>query len=242
MTQRKISPSSKLNPFSDRAVRVEDDSACNNGTKAGSTSHNKIDNISPAQGAAGQFLASLEPNDRRIANQFDSKCVLESAVVGSDHEKAELVLEERKWSENEARVGSTGVFLSERCWAEIARVLSTYPGDSVNNGDEMLHSTEYSNHKARVHSFEENFPTNASIHGDEAEYVGHFGSRDVEGRSDGNASAFNSGNMFKDLDTREQMVEKSKDRKMEEVDVLPVSSGRKRWLFILLEHFGKLKK
>ncbi|EEA28731.1 hypothetical protein TMatcc_002918 [Talaromyces marneffei ATCC 18224] len=294
MARRKISPSSKLNPFSNRAGRDDDDSDSNNGsTKTGNTSRKKTNGAGADQGAAGQFLASLDvikqclnapnlnpyfvfclkPNDRRIANQFDSKCVrlqmqtfgiaeisqrlrnadfsvflpfaeflglaeAESIVVGSDREKAELVLDERKWPGNEARVGSTGVFLSERCWADIARlgerVLPTYHADSLNDGDGMLHPQgSYSDHKVRLLSSGENSPSGAFIYGEESKQGGYFGSREIDGRSDAGASAFNSGDMFKNLETREQMAEKSKERKMEEVDILPVSGSRKRWLFIV---------
>src|SRR5690606_17852260 len=99
----------------------------------------------------------LKPNDRKIANQFDSKCVrtqvrtfglaeisqrvrtsdfsvflpfgeflslaeAENLIVASEREKVEGVIEERQWPENEAKVGTTGVFLSERCWDEIAGI------------------------------------------------------------------------------------------------------------------------
>jgi chitin synthase len=292
MARRKISPSSKLNPFGTRSSNDDGDSDSHNGsTKTGVTSRKKTHG--DQQGAAGQFLASLDvikqcltapnlnpyfvfclkPNDRRIANQFDSKCVrmqvqtfgiaeisqrlrnadfsvflpfaeflglaeAESIVVGSDREKAELVLDERKWPGNEARVGSTGVFLSERCWADIAklgqRVLPTYHANLSNDGDGMLHAQgSYHDSKVRLVNSGENSPSGAFIYGDETKQGGYFGSRDVDGRSDAGASAFNSGDMFKNLETREQMAEKSKERQLEEVDIVPVSSDRKRWLFIV---------
>ncbi|KAK4905995.1 hypothetical protein LTR66_017760, partial [Elasticomyces elasticus] len=114
------------------------------------------------QGAAAQFLSSLDninksltspnsnvyfvfclkPNDRRIANQFDSKCVRTQiqtwgiadlsqrlrvadfniflpfgefmgltgaahTVVGSDAENSQLIVDEKRWPQNEARVGNT---------------------------------------------------------------------------------------------------------------------------------------
>lgn len=294
MARRKISPSSRLNPFSSHTSNDGDDSDSHNGsTKTGVTSRRKTNGTGPDQGAAGQFLGSLEiikqcltasnlnpyfvfclkPNDRRIANQFDSKCVrlqvqtfgiaeisqrlrnadfsvflpfaeflglaeAESIVVGSDREKAELVLDERKWPGNEARVGSTGVFLSERCWADIARlgerVVPTYHAESLDDGDGMLHPQgSYSDNKVRLLNSGDNSPSGAFIYGDETKQGGYFGSRDIDGRSDAGGSAFNSGDMFKNLETREQMAEKSKERKMEEVDIVPVSGSRKRWLFIV---------
>jgi chitin synthase len=292
----------KINPFSKSASRgarsdnsdIEEFDSQAGSTKQGSAGRRKSTNIlGPEQGAAGQFLSSLEiinkcltatnvnpyfifclkPNDRRIANQFDSKCVrmqvqtfgiaeisqrlrnadfsiflpfaeflglaeADSIVVGSDREKSELVLDEKKWSGNEARVGSTGVFLSERCWADIARVgervLPVYTRDTTYDGGDGLlppHST-YSDSKVRLLNSTDNSPSGAFIYGDESKQ-GYFGGRDIDGRSDAGASAFNSGDMFKNLETREQMAEKAHDRKMEEVDSVPVSGSRKRWLAIV---------
>lgn len=294
MARRKISPSSQLNPFGTRSNHDDDDSDSHNGsTKTSVTSRKKTNGTGANQGASGQFLASLEvikqcltapnlnpyfvfclkPNDRRIANQFDSKCVrmqvqtfgiaeisqrlrnadfsiflpfgeflglaeAETIVVGSDREKAELVLDERKWPGNEARVGSTGVFLSERCWADIAklgeRVLPTYHADSLDDGDGMLNAPGmYHDSKVRLIGSGENSPSGAFIYGDETKQGAYFGSRDIDGRSDAGASAVNSGDMFKNMETREQMAEKSKERQMEEVDVVPISGSRKRWLWIV---------
>ncbi|CRG83937.1 hypothetical protein PISL3812_01293 [Talaromyces islandicus] len=292
MARRKFN-SSKLAAPAPRSNNDDDSDSHNGSTKTGVTGRKKTNGTGADQGAAGQFLSSLEiikqclttpnlnpyfvfclkPNDRRIANQFDSKCVrmqlqtfgiaeisqrlrnadftiflpfaeflglaeAEAVVVGSDKEKAELVLDERKWPGNEARVGSTGVFLSERCWADIAklgeRVLPSYRADSFEDGDAMLHPQgSYSDAKVRLINSGENTPSGAFIYGDETKQGGYFGSRDIDGRSDAGASAFNSGDMFKNFETREQMAEKSKERKMEEVDEVSDSRSRKRWLFIV---------
>lgn len=261
----------------------------------------------PSQGSAGQFLSGLEiinkclsqsnlnpyfviclkPNDRRIANQFDSKCVrmqvqtfgiaeisqrlrnadfsvflpfaeylgladIGNVVVGSDKEKSEVVLDERRWPGNEARVGSTGVFLSERCWADLAKVgervvptLKAIGGsdDDGAAGDpdakvRLLHPTDQS--------------PGAFIYGDETKQ-GYFGSRELDGRSDAGGSAFNSGDMFRDLDTKQQMLEKGQQENMEEVDDIPVSGSRRRWMALvwlltwwipdfLVQHIGRMKR
>ena len=73
----------------------------------------------------------------------------------------------------------------------------------------------------------------AYIYGDETKHGGYFGGREVDARSDAGASAFNSGDMFRNLETREQMAEKGNKKKMEEVDTVPVSGSRKRWLAIV---------
>ncbi|KAF3937271.1 Myosin-X [Dactylella cylindrospora] len=232
------------------------------------------------QGAAGQFLSGLDtitkalnspntnpyfvfclkPNDRRIANQFDSKCVRtqvrmlgiaeitqriknadfsifmpfgeflgltmsESSIVGSEREKAEMVLDEKRWPVNEARCGTTGIFLSEACWAEIAGVGSGVylPGP----GAEGRHLSTPGD--------------DASPFGDSRSHLagspygkgGYFGKGDIDGRSDAGASAFNHGEMFKHFDTREQMAEKGAAAREEEIDEVIVSGSRKRWLFVV---------
>ncbi|KAK6346734.1 hypothetical protein TWF696_006846 [Orbilia brochopaga] len=231
-------------------------------------------------GAAGQFLAGLDtitkalnnlntnpyfvfcfkPNDRRIANQFDSKCVRsqvrifgiaeisqriknadfsvfmpfgeflglttqESSIVGSEREKAEAVLDEKRWPANEARCGSTGVFLSEACWAEISGVSSGafHPTTTVGDrklstaGDEVLPFAD-----SRAHLI------------GEAGGLGYLGAnKDLDARSDAGASAFNHGDMFRHFDTREQMAEKGAAAREEEIDEVVVSASRKRWMFLV---------
>lgn len=249
----------------------------------------------PEQGASGQFLTSLEnikksiiapntnsyyvfclkPNDRRIANQFDSKCVrlqvqtfgiaeisqrlrstdfslflpfgeflvltqAESILVGSEREKAEAVLADKRWPGNEARLGATGIFLSERCWASIvqlpengargARFLDGVVDDDGTYGPDR----GFANVRTKLMSSSQPSPSpGAFIYGDDTKGGEYFGSREVDSRSDTGASAFNSGDMFRNLETREQMAEKGNEKRMEEVDDVVVSGSRKRWLAIV---------
>jgi len=266
------------------------------------------------QGAAGQFLSSLDaitkplrsqntnpyfvfclkPNDRRIANQFDSKCVRnqiqtfgiaeisqrlrnadfglfipfgeflgmtegETVVVGSEKERAEMLLDEKKWPGNEARVGTTGVFLSERCWMEIANISNGTTGgsrfmggDVSDDGDGLLTPADarrgFGDSQSRLLSASPS--PGAFYHDDKAS--GDFGSRELDAKSDAGASAIN-GDMFRNFETREQMAEKGNEVKLEEVEVVPVSSSRKRWLFIVwmltfyipdifIKWFGKMER
>ena len=249
----------------------------------------------PDQGASGQFLTSLDnikksitapntnsyyvfclkPNDRRIANQFDSKCVRtqvqtlgiaeisqrlrnadfslflpfgefigltnsESILVGSEREKAEVVLAEKRWPDNEARLGATGVFLSERCWASIAQLSEKgfsggrYVGQEQVEGDPLGRKNPFGDSRSMLAPSNENTPSpGAYIYGDESKQGGYFGSREVDTRSDAGASAFNSGDMFRNLETREQMAEKGNEKKLVEVDDVVVSGSRKRWLALV---------
>ena len=161
----------------DRSPASQDEGDSNSAPEESRTRRTKATATGLTQGAAAQFLSSLDnitksltaphvnnyfifclkPNDRRIANQFDSKCVRQQIqmfgivgisqrlrtadfsiflpfgeflgltehdldVVGSDREKAQLVLDNKQWPGNEARIGNTGIFLSERCWASIALI------------------------------------------------------------------------------------------------------------------------
>ena len=268
-------------------------------------------------GAAGQFLSSLDtirrsivnantnsyyvfclkPNDRRIANQFDSKCVRaqvqtlgiaeisqrlrnadfsiflpfgeflgltnsESILVGSEKEKTETVLAEKRWPGNEGRVGTTGIFLSERCWASIANLSEKgieggrFFGGAVAEDDMLgarVHGGFGDSKTGLINSSEVTPSPGAFIYGDDGKQNGYFGSRDVDGRSEAGASAFQQGDMFRNFETREQMAEKGNQKKMEEVEVVPVSGSRKRWLAIVwlltwyipdifIKWFGRMKR
>jgi chitin synthase len=248
------------------------------------------------QGAAAQFLSSLDsvtaslnapntnpyfvfclkPNDRRIANQFDSKCVrtqiqtfgiaelsqrlrnadfslflpfgeflgladAETILVGSEREKAEMVVDEKRWPGNEARIGSTGVFLSERCWAEMARLSdrgfaqTRYPthsedGEGLTPGGE--HGPYGASKERLLGSPGQGLTASGGfIYGGDKK-SGYFGSNDVDTRSEAGASALGQGDMFRNLDTREQMAEKGNEKTMVEVEEVKVSGSRKRWIAV----------
>jgi chitin synthase len=265
--------------------------ADDNGSNAGATRRLKDSAIGLSQGAAAQFLSSLDnitksltapdvnpyfvfclkPNDRRIANQFDSKCVrtqmqtfgiaeisqrlrnadfsiflpfgeflgladTEVGIVGSESEKAQSVLDHLRWPTNEARIGSTGVFLSERCWASIA-----HPEEGAFGGPIDGHSDSgtpgqrlgpHGDSKVRLLHSSENTP-NGYFYGDETKGGHYFGSKELDSKSDAGASAFNSGDLFRNLETKEELAEKGNQKHMEEVDVVPTTGSRKRWLFLV---------
>lgn len=278
----------------DGASELEDldDTTSNIGTVRSNRSRVNANTL--GQGAAAQFLSSLDsitktltapnlnpyfvfclkPNDRRIANQFDSKCVRTQmqtfgipeicqrlrnadftlflpfgeflgltadssrAVVGSEMEKTQVVLDERHWPANEARIGSTGVFMSERCWLSIADLgsdlLAHYPsGDDDGNFTPGERLNPFSDSKARLVHSSEHTPGGGFSYGDETKAGGYFGTKELDTRSEAGASAFNSGDMFRNFETREEMAEKGNQKKMEEVDAVKMSGSRKRWLAIV---------
>ncbi|KAH6607858.1 glycosyltransferase family 2 protein [Trichoderma cornu-damae] len=237
------------------------------------------------QGASGQFLSSLDnvqkavtdpgtnayfffclkPNDRRIANQFDSKCVRtqvqtfgiaeisqrlrsadfslfvpfgeflgmansEALLVGSERERAEAAIDERQWPRNEVSVGATGVFLSERCWLEIAQL--SFSSSASGRGAMSALDSEGGDR----HSFDPSKDRLLSAghtplgYGEKGK-SGYFVADDA--RSEAGASAFGAGDMFKNLDTRQQMAERGNEKSMVEVEEYKDSPSRKRWLFIV---------
>ncbi|KAL7774021.1 hypothetical protein CFE70_003990 [Pyrenophora teres f. teres 0-1] len=256
-------------------------------------------------GAAGQFISSLrtiestmrkanayfvfclKPNDRRIANQFDSKCVRQQvqalgiaeisqrlrvadysifmpfaeflglaqtdlAIVGSDKEKVEMVLDSRPWRENEVRVGATGVFLSEKCWLEIANVSDIAPyarGPGGESNDNLL-TPEAGRSFGDVRSGLLSTSPNAYYDDKTGNY---FGARDVDARSEA-PSGITNGDMFHGLEQPKAIDdEKAADAKLEEVETIPVSSSRKRWVFVVymmtwlipdlaIKYIGRIKR
>lgn len=281
---------------------LDDDKSSDEGTRSFSR-HNKP-GYDPQQGAAAQYLQALDninkslsapntnsyfffclkPNDRRIANQFDSKCVRtqvqtlgiaeiaqrlkhadlsifmpfgeflgnaegEVTVVGTEREKAEMILDEKSWPSNEARVGSTGVFLSERCWRQIVRAADlgevANPFSDGTPGD-MDKKGGFGDSKVQL------LQTPGSGYYDD-KAAGYFGSRDMDAKSEAGASAFREGDMFRNLETREQMAEKGNDVKVTEIEERPASGSRIRWLVMVyamtwwipdlaIKHIGRMPR
>ena len=284
-------PARFANQSSDPSAEYDelDDNASNAGT--GRMRRTKTNAAGLGQGAASQFLSSLDnitksltasnvnsyfvfclkPNDRRIANQFDSKCVrmqmqtfgiaeisqrlrqadftvflpfgeflsladADMSVVGSEMEKAQLVLDQRHWPPNEARTGNTGVFLSEGCWASIAAfgergMIAGVDTDGISLPGTPGRPNPFSDSMA--HLLRSDQTPGAYQYGDETKGGGYFGGKDLDARSDAGASAFNSGDMFRNMETTEELAEKGNRKNMEEVDVVPMTGKRKRWLAIV---------
>jgi chitin synthase len=211
------------------------------------------------------FVFCVKPNERRIANQFDSKCVraqiqgmgvaeisnrvrkadysiflpfaeflglahTDAGIVGSEREKVELVLDTKPWRENEVRVGATGVFLSERCWLELANLTDAVPSARgfVDSHDNLLTpdaNRTFGDARAGLLS-----PSPGEYYNDKS--GAYFGSKDMDARSEA-PSGITNGDMFHGLEQPKIPDEKAADKQLQEVDVLPVSGSRKRWMFIV---------
>ncbi|KAH7084475.1 chitin synthase-domain-containing protein [Paraphoma chrysanthemicola] len=210
------------------------------------------------------FIFCIKPNERRIANQFDSKCVRaqvqclgiaeisnrvrkadysiflpfaeflglahsDAAVVGSEKEKVEIILDSKPWRENEVRVGATGVFLSERCWLELADLTGAVPsrgfGDSHDNLLTPDAGRSFGDARSGLLS-----PSPGEFYNDKG--GNYFGSKDIDARSEA-PSGITNGDMFHGLEQPKVIDEKAADKKLEEVDVIPTSGSRKRWMFLV---------
>ncbi|KAH9870884.1 hypothetical protein J1614_006456 [Plenodomus biglobosus] len=264
-----------------RQLNVFDEDAISDAES--NVSGSRKNNENKQTGAAGQFVSALrtiesclrkanpyfvfclKPNDRRIANQFDSKCVRQQvqalgiaeisqrlrvadytifmpfaeflglaqtdlAIVGSDKEKAEMVLDSKPWRENEVRVGATGVFLSEKCWLELANISGVAPytrglGGSEDNLLTPDAGRSFGDVRAGLLS-----PSPGAYYDDKG--GNYFGARDVDARSEA-PSGITNGDMFQGLEQPKIIDEKAADKKLEEVDTIPTSGSRKRWVFIV---------
>lgn len=245
----------------------------------------------PQQGAAAQFLSALDninksltapntnpyfvfclkPNDRRIANQFDSKCVRtqvqtlgiaeisqrlknvdfsvfmpfgeflgsaegEVPIIGNERERTEYILDEKRWPSNETRIGTTGVFLSERCWRQVAGVADLSEASAQYSEEGPFADSGMLTPHDGKRGFAEpktTLLTPGSGHYYDDKAAGYFGSRDLDSKSEAGVSALGDGDMFRNLDTRSQMAEKGNEIKMAEVEERPTSSERRRWLVIV---------
>ncbi|KFY27970.1 hypothetical protein V493_03177 [Pseudogymnoascus sp. VKM F-4281 (FW-2241)] len=223
-----------------------------------------IDNVTKSLSAPNTnayFVMCLKPNDRRIANQFDSKCVRtqlqtfgiaevsqrlrnadfsiflpfgefvalaesEQILVGTEKEKVEMVVDARRWPSNEAMVGSTGVFLSERCWLTIANLREGLGGRYVNS-DDGVDGLSPGDPQGGYGSSREGLLTP----GRGGSPAGYFGASDT--RSEAGASVYGKGDMFRDMDTRQQMAERGNEKTMVEVEEVQTSGSRKRWVFFV---------
>ncbi|KAK5682796.1 hypothetical protein LTS10_005926 [Elasticomyces elasticus] len=277
-----------------RAARAQGGSGADAGQGAAAQFLSGLDNITKsltAPNTNAYFVFCLKPNDRRIANQFDSKCVRtqiqtlgiaeicqrlrnadfslfmpfgeflgsaegEVSVVGTEKEKAEMIFEEKSWPGSEARVGATGVFLSERCWRQVARVGElgeapvAYSDDGQTPGMLTPGGAKGGFGDSRVQLLA---PGGGGLGYTDDKAAGYFGSRDTDLKSEAGMSAIREGDMFRNLETRSQMAEKGNEAKVTEIGELPVSNERKRWLVIVyaltwlipdlaIKHIGRIKR
>lgn len=166
----------------------------------------------------------------------------QTQVIGSEKEKAEAVLDEKRWPGNEARVGSTGVFLSERCWATLAKTSEKgftggrYFDTDVDDDDKLSpgdgNRREFDASRVNLLQSQSNLSPGAFIYGDDTKNGGYFSGREADARSEA-ASAFNSGDLFRNFETRQQMAEKGNQKREEEVAAVIMSGSRKRWLAVV---------
>ena len=171
-------------------------------------------------------------------SEFIGLASADELPIGSERERAQNIIEERRWPRNEALVGITGVLLSERCWMDVAHPGHIDPPRDRGFDGEM----PITSRPAFLSQGSNNLGLNDSsmhlLNGQSPAFNddkagGYFGSKEIDAKSETNGSAFNHGDMFQNMDTREEMAEKGNEKNMEEVDSVKVSGSRKRWMFVV---------
>ena len=158
----------------------------------------------------------------------------DAIFVGSDRDKCADIIEQRRWPANEARCGITGVFLSERCWLEVADISSVQlpprtQYQDVETDEEGLTPGSRGFGGSNVHLVPGHSPSGYYSDDKAGNY---FGVSDV--KSEAGLSGVN-GDMFRNLETRSQMAEKAneKEQKLQNIEEHQVSGSRKRWMFFV---------
>jgi chitin synthase len=169
--------------------------------------------------------------------EFLNLACAEPVFLGSDRDRVEAVLNEKRWPANEAAIGQTGVFLSERRWLEIANIPSipSPPPGSRGLGAEtddeggLTPGGGFGDSKLRL------IPSGSPANGyySDDKHQSYFAARDLDNKSEADASALNGGDMFRNLETKEQMAEKNFTKREQVVEEFRTSGSRKRWLFIV---------
>jgi chitin synthase len=167
--------------------------------------------------------------------EFLSRAEGDAIFVGSEREKCDDIITQRRWLGNEARCGVTGVFLSERCWFEITDISSVQLPPrtqyvDAETDDEGMTPGSRGFGGSNVHLVPGATP--GGYYDDK--HGNYFGVKDVDLKSDAGASAMN-GDMFRNLETRSQMAEKAneKSQDVENVEEHQISGSRKRWMFFV---------
>ncbi|KAI9714247.1 MAG: hypothetical protein M1828_001178 [Chrysothrix sp. TS-e1954] len=272
-----------------RAFDAEDEDDSGNRQRNPSHGRKRKTDAVVTQGASAEFLSSLDninqslansntnpyfvfclkPNDRRIANQFDSKCVraqiqtlgvaeisqrlrnadfsiflpfgeflglaeADELLVGSEINKVETILDQKRWPANEARIGSTGVLLSEACWMQMVKRPEVPATAGVTSPNLQMDRSPFAD-GAGINDSKSNLLAGdmgtTAFNDDKS--PAYYGQGEVDTKSEAGASAFNSGDMFRNMETRQEMAEKGNEKRMEEVDTVRMTGSRKRWLTLV---------
>ncbi|KAK9469498.1 chitin synthase-domain-containing protein [Lipomyces arxii] len=201
------------------------------------------------------FVHCLKPNNRRIAGQFDVKCVREqvnahgiadvarrlhetdlslflsfgevlglagfdeaSMLASSEADKVQQVIIEHSWTERDAKVSTTGVFLSEAAWRDLVDPNNNYL--YYNAGDEPPSDDSFLEPRSKLSS-----GLGTYIYSDDP------AARSTDALTIQTGTG--PGDMFQNFSTPQEMVEKGLHGRDEEIDDIKTSASRKRWMFIV---------
>ncbi|KAK9320698.1 chitin synthase-domain-containing protein [Lipomyces orientalis] len=211
------------------------------------------------------FIHCIRPNDRRIAGQFDVKCVRQqvhalgiadiarrvqvtdvslflpfSEVLGvagfdesamlasSDSQKVEQVLIEHSWTERDARIGTTGAFLSEAAWRELVDPSNNYLFQNAVDGTSspMQKDNPFTDSKARLLTPSGGDGMGSYIYADNPDKTRSSDALTM-------TTAPGQGDMFQHFDSPQQMVEKGMHGREEEINDIKSTPSRRRWMLLV---------
>ncbi|KAK9248318.1 chitin synthase-domain-containing protein [Lipomyces tetrasporus] len=211
------------------------------------------------------FIHCIRPNDRRIAGQFDVKCVRQqvhalgiadiarrvqvtdvslflpfSEVLGvagfdesamlasSDSQKVEQVLIEHSWTERDARIGTTGAFLSEAAWRELVDPSNNYLFQNALEGTNspMQKDNPFTDSRARLLTPSGGDGMGSYIYADNPDKTRSSDALTM-------TTAPGQGDMFQHFDSRQQMVEKGIQGREEEINDIKSTPARRRWMLLV---------
>ncbi|KAH8685419.1 chitin synthase C [Tricladium varicosporioides] len=166
----------------------------------------------------------------------------ETILVGDEREIVKVIVEEKNWPVNEAKIGSTGILLSERCWAEIAglgeRCLTngrrSSSSDDIEEGILLSDNIQEHVDAPKKLLFEGSLKPSPGSFIYDSKKSGYFGVlRNIDRCSGDSALAPDQGDMSKDLNTKEQLAGMRGEKIEVEVEEAGASASRKRWLVIV---------
>ncbi|KAK9386585.1 chitin synthase-domain-containing protein [Lipomyces mesembrius] len=155
---------------------------------------------------------------------FDESTMLAS----SDSQKAEQVLIEHSWTERDARIGTTGVFLSEAAWRELVDPNNNYLFQNAVDGTNspMQKDNPFTDSKSRLLVSSAGQGMGSYIYADDPDKAR---STDALTMMTGPGH----GDMFQHFDSPQEMIEKGIHGREEEINDIQSTPARKRWMFLV---------
>ncbi|KAK9362997.1 chitin synthase-domain-containing protein [Lipomyces starkeyi] len=155
---------------------------------------------------------------------FDESTMLAS----SDSQKAEQVLIEHSWTERDARIGTTGVFLSEAAWRELVDPNNNYLFQNAVDGtnSQMQKDNPFADSKSRLVVSSGGQGMGSYIYADDPDKARSTDALTM-------VTGPGHGDMFQHFDSPQEMIEKGIHGREEEINDIQSTPSRKRWMFLV---------